>query len=58
MVGTQSLCCCKNLKLINCSMENTDSAIEYSDFEADIKSYIVYIKKRRQALFVQIVSVR
>ena len=44
IIGTQPLCYCNNLKLINCTMEDTDLAFEYSDVEADIKGNIISIK--------------
>ena len=44
IIGTQPLCYCKNLKLINCTMEDTDLAFEYSDVDADIKGNVLSIK--------------
>lgn len=44
IIGTQPLCYCKNLKLINCTMEDTDLSFEYSDVEADIKGHVLSIK--------------
>lgn len=44
IIGTKPLCYCKNLKLINCTMEGADLAFEYSDVEADIKGHIISVK--------------
>ncbi|MDE5804592.1 MAG: DUF3737 family protein [Lachnospiraceae bacterium] len=38
VIGTQPLCYCKNLKLVNCTMEDTDLSFEYSDVEGNIIS--------------------
>ena len=47
IVGTQPLCYCKNLKLIDCIMEDTDLAFEKSEVEARVKSPIVSVKNPR-----------
>jgi hypothetical protein len=47
IIGTQPLCYCKNLKLIGCTMENTDLAFEYSDVKAEIRGNVVSIKNPR-----------
>ena len=47
IIGTQPFCYCKNLKLINCTMEDTDLAFEYSDVEADVKGTILSVKNPR-----------
>ena len=44
IIGTQPLCYCKNLKLINCEMENCDLAFEKSNVEASITSHVISIK--------------
>lgn len=44
IIGTQPLCYCKDLKLINCTMEDTDLSFEYSDVEADVKGHIISVK--------------
>lgn len=44
IIGTQPLCYCKGLELINCSMEDTDLAFEYSDVEADVYGHVISIK--------------
>lgn len=44
IIGTQPLCYCKNLRLVNCTMEDTDLSFEYSDVEADIKGCVLSIK--------------
>jgi hypothetical protein len=42
--GTQPLCYCKGLKLINCRMEECDLAFERSDVEAEITTPVISIK--------------
>ncbi len=44
IIGTQPLCYCTNLRLINCTMEDTDLAFEYSDVEADVRGHVISIK--------------
>lgn len=44
IIGTQPLCYCKNLKLIHCTMEETDLAFEYSEVEADVIGHILSVK--------------
>jgi hypothetical protein len=44
IIGTQPLCYCKNLKLINCRMIDTDLAFEKSEVEATIVSDIESVK--------------
>lgn len=44
IIGTQPFCYCENLTLINCTMEDTDLAFEYSNVEADIKGEVISIK--------------
>ena len=44
IIGTQSLCYCRNLKLIDCEMEGTDLAFEKSEVQADILTPVVSIK--------------
>lgn len=44
IIGTQPLCYCKNLKLIDCEMVDTDLSFERSDVEATLKAPIVSIK--------------
>ena len=44
IIGTQPLCYCKNLKLINCEMIDTDLSFERSDVEATLTTPIVSIK--------------
>ena len=45
--GTQPLCCCANLKLINCEMTGADLAFEYSDVEADLRGNLISVKNPR-----------
>lgn len=47
IIGTQPLCYCKNLKLINCTMEQCDLSFEYSDVEAEIQGHVDSIKNPR-----------
>lgn len=44
IIGTQPLCYCKGLKLINCTMIDCDLSFEKSEVEADIVGYIVSVK--------------
>ncbi|MDE6759473.1 MAG: DUF3737 family protein, partial [Lachnospiraceae bacterium] len=52
IIGTQPLCYCKNLKLVNCTMENTDLAFEYSEVEADIQGHVDSIKNPKSGRIV------
>ena len=47
LIGTQPLCYCKGLKLINCRMVDCDLAFEKSDVEAEIVSDVLSIKNPR-----------
>ncbi len=44
IIGTQPLCYCKNLKLIDCEMIDTDLAFERSSVEATLTAPIMSIK--------------
>ena len=44
IIGTQPLCYCKGLKLINCKMIDCDLSFEKSEVEADIIGDIVSVK--------------
>lgn len=44
IIGTQPLCYCKNLKLIDCEMVDTDLSFERSEVEATLTAPIVSIK--------------
>lgn len=44
ILGTQPLCYCKNLRLVDCTMENCDLSFEYSEVNADIKGDILSVK--------------
>ena len=44
IIGTQPLCYCKGLKLINCKMQEADLAFEKSEVDAEIISDVVSIK--------------
>lgn len=47
IIGTQPLCYCRNLSLINCTMEETDLAFEYSDVQATVIGHIDSVKNPR-----------
>ena len=44
ITGTQPLCYCKGLKLINCKMPDADLAFEKSEVDATIESKVKSIK--------------
>ncbi|HJA92175.1 MAG TPA: DUF3737 family protein [Candidatus Eisenbergiella merdipullorum] len=44
ITGTQPLCYCKGLKLINCEMVDTDLAFERSDVQAEVTTPVISIK--------------
>ena len=44
IIGTQPLCYCKNLKLIDCEMIETDLCFEKSEVEARITTPVLSIK--------------
>ena len=46
--GTQPLCYCRNLRLIDCTMECCDLAFEYSDVRADIRGGVDSVKNPRR----------
>ena len=50
IIGTQPLCYCKNLKLINCETEECDLSFEYSEVDADIKGNIISIKNPKSGV--------
>ena len=52
IIGTQPLCYCKNLKLENCTMEDTDLAFEYSEVDADIHSHILSVKNPKSGIII------
>jgi hypothetical protein len=52
IIGTQPLCYCKNLKLINCTMEATDLAFEYSEVDADVVGNILSVKNPKSGKIV------
>ena len=47
IIGTQPLCYCKGLKLVNCTMEATDLSFEYSEVEATVNGHVDSIKNPR-----------
>ena len=50
--GTQPLCYCKRLRLIDCTMENCDLAFEYSDVDATVHGEILSVKNPRSGKIV------
>ena len=44
IIGTQPLCYCKGLRLINCTMTNCDLSFEKSEVEATVTSHIDSVK--------------
>ena len=44
IIGTQPLCYCKNLKLIDCEMEGADFAFEKSGVQATVTTPVISIK--------------
>lgn len=52
IIGTQPLCYCRNLKLINCTMEETDLSFEYSEVEADVRGNILSVKNPKSGTIV------
>jgi len=44
IIGTQPLCYCRDLKLIDCEMTDTDLAFEKSQVEAEITTPVISIK--------------
>ena len=47
IVGTQPLCYCRDLRLVDCVMEGTDLAFEYSDVDATVIGHIDSVKNPR-----------
>ena len=52
VIGTQPLCYCKNLKMINCRMVDTDLSFEYSDVDAQITGHIDSVKNPRSGRII------
>lgn len=50
--GTQPLCYCKNLKLVNCRVEEADYCFEESEVDADITSPVLSIRNPRSGTIV------
>lgn len=44
IIGTQPLCYCKGLKLINCEMENCDLSFEKSEVQAHLRGHVDGVK--------------
>lgn len=47
IIGTQPLCYCQGLKLVDCQMEDTDLAFERSEVEASVTTPILSVKNPR-----------
>ena len=47
IIGTQPLCYCKNLRLIDCTTEGCDLAFEYSTVHAEIRGEVLSVKNPR-----------
>ena len=52
IIGTQPLCYCKELKLIDCTMEGADFAFEYSDVDATVTGRIDSVRNPRSGRIV------
>ncbi len=52
IIGTQPLCYCKGLRIIDCSMENCDLSFEYSEVEAEILGHVDSVKNPREGKIV------
>ncbi len=50
IIGTQPLCYCKDLKLIDCTMEACDLSFEYSDVDATVIGHIDSVKNPRSGV--------
>ena len=48
IIGTQPLCYCKDLTLIDCTMEDCDLAFEYSTVNATVTGHIDSVKNPRE----------
>ena len=44
IIGTQPLCYCKGLRLVNCTMEGTGLSFEYSEVDAEIRGHVDSVK--------------
>lgn len=56
IIGTQPLCYCRNLKLMNCEMIDTDLCFEKSDVEAVITTPVISIKNPKAGI-IRVLSV-
>ena len=52
IIGTQPLCYCKRLKLVDCRMYGCDLAFEYSDVNATIDGHIDSVKNPKSGKIV------
>lgn len=52
IIGTQPLCYCKGLELINCTMEDTDLSFEYSEVEAEISGHVISVKNPKSGRII------
>ncbi len=53
--GTQPLCYCEGLKMINCTLEDADLAFEKSEVEAEITTDVISIKNPKSG-FIKVPS--
>ena len=52
IIGTQPLCYCKGMKLVDCTTEECDLSFEYSDVNASISGGIVSVKNPKSGKIV------
>ncbi|MBR3095714.1 MAG: DUF3737 family protein [Clostridia bacterium] len=50
IIGTQPLCYCKSLTLIDCTMEQCDLSFEYSDVSATVRGHIDSVKNPKSGV--------
>ena len=58
IIGTQPLCYCKGLKLIDCEMEGADFAFERSEVQATVTTPVISIKNPTPAASRRLLWVR
>jgi len=52
IIGIQPLCNCKNLKVIDCTFDTTDSLFEYSEVETNLTEYLDIIKNPKAKIVI------
>ncbi|MBQ6268187.1 MAG: DUF3737 family protein [Clostridia bacterium] len=52
IIGTQPLCYCRDLRLIDCEMQAADLAFEYADVQAELRGRIESVKNPRSGRIV------